>query len=230
MTSKSRSRRSDSPDLSMTVRHTPFTAMDAPIGTSSPTTVVRTRKHGRIPVRFQRNDLAELLDDAGEHARYPSSAHTGRATIFTSGPTRVTLSISSVTASAKVVIPASPKRTRSGTEKLGGHVGNDLVDAARLDERSGERRAAFQQHVPYALIVQGFQGETRDRSIENQRSTLRCRALAPIAVPDAADPRPPATAGAEGAGQFRPARSSDGSSANTVPLPTRIASTTARNA
>ena len=126
-------------------------------------------------------------------------------------------------------MPASPRARRPAAQQLRREVGDDLVDAARLDERAGQGRAAFEQDVTHTTVVQRLQREAGHGGVEHQRlgrasSTravcgVRCRRSSTTRS-GWCSARPPS-----------PSRTvSCGSSASTVPLPTTIASTIARSA
>ena len=56
------------PAISTTVRQTPLTAIESPCAASAVTVGAADARRAASPCQVERDDLAELLDDAGEHS------------------------------------------------------------------------------------------------------------------------------------------------------------------
>ncbi len=210
-------------DASMTVKHTPETAIESPTATSEvtsgPSMVTRTARSLPTAVSTDGHDRAEFLDNPGEHDYSPSvevgwvGVGLGVAMIRMSSPIRSTASMCSLKADRSVSIPASPSAAGPAPEQCRRQIRNDAVDHAGGDERAGQRRAALEQHADDASIAEGGENQLRvvlrqqhggRRVVEHFRSPAAPLDVRPL--PEAAEVRSRRrAAGRRGAGR-QPAR------------------------
>ncbi len=227
---------------STTVRHTPLTAIESPCAASVDDGRAAHGQAHAVAQVGQRDDLAELLDDAGEHQASPVPLRrTGRAATRTSGPQRVT----SVTSSRDAVgqradagagqrrrprrrAASAPGRRRPGRPARPGRTRRPASGRPRAAPGRGPGRAGPAAAQPRS---------TRPSASGAQLGGGRDPASAPSRPAPARRPaygRAVSTTTRSGCSpDRRPGRrrgpSARGSSASTVPTPATIASHSARS-
>ncbi len=145
--------------------------MDAPWVRSSAIVVAATCSTAESPLCSTRDDLADLLDDAGEHRATPLSGQPAdRPTILRSSPSRVDLdSISSVT--------ASPMDSDAGMAKSRGH--RHPAASARGRRRPRPRSALRRTHRPGSARPRAGHVAHPGRTAPSRRTAApRCRGRA----------------------------------------------------
>ena len=128
---------------STTVRQTPLTAIDAPWVGVGRHERAGHGEPGRVGAGFELDDVAELLDDSGEHQRVSFRA----AVIRTSSP----ISVMSVGRQAQRVVDGGDAevahRRATAAQQDRGDVGDDLVDEVGRHEGRGDGRSALEPDV-----------------------------------------------------------------------------------
>ena len=197
-------------------------------------------QHGRVGAVLDRRDGAQLLDDSGEHVSpQGSGVLTSRWRVWlpgSDGRDGVDADVSPDDGDVDEVEAADVRDGPDAEVRDGGvagaeqgrrDVGVDVVDETGGEEGRGQRRAALEPHVadsPAPQQVQGLPRVSRREVDERPGRVADPRALGTS--------RSPITArrGCRGAGSppgIRTVRR--GSSARTVPVPTRTASRVARS-
>ena len=132
-----------SESCSTTVRQTPLTAIEAPCDGIGGDQWSGHGQPGRVGAGLERDDVAELLDDSGEHQRSPFS----EAVIRTSSPIRVMSVGCRRSAWSIEVMPRSLTDGRPRPSRTGRDVGDELVDEVGRHEGRRDGGAALEPDV-----------------------------------------------------------------------------------
>ena len=135
----------------------------------------RDREPHAVAEIGDRGDLAELLDDAGEH-QMPPSVRRGRATTVQIGTAaRPRRAMSSASAVGERPDTGAGQSRDAGPEQDRGQVGDDPVDEPGAHERAGQGGSALEQDVAAAPAVQGTTAGRPGRRARRGRCPARRR-------------------------------------------------------